>query len=255
MAGWKDKLKEEISLRGYSKRTERSYKQFIDSYLRSGKSSRDFLLSYSGKSRSSVRSAYFALKFYFENVLGKNFSEKIPLARKDMKLPVVLNREEVAKIIKVTHNLKHKIAIMFMYYAGLRADEVRNIKWSDVDLERDLIHLKHAKGGRERVVFLHPELKKTLEVAGVNEGLVLLSSRGSKYNNRTIQEIVRNSCKKAGVKVVSPHALRHSFATHLLEGGADIRHIQKLLGHKDLTTTQIYTHVANRDIKNLAKLI
>ncbi len=89
-----------------------------------------------------------------------------------------------------------------------------------------------------------------------NKGLVLISERGKKYNKRTIQMIVRNAAKKAGIKKdVHPHTIRHSFATHLLEGGADIRHIQQLLGHKNLQTTQIYTHVANKDIKKLANLL
>ena len=96
-----------------------------------------------------------------------------------------------------------------------------------------------------------------LKIYGVDkEGLVLRSQRGRKYNKRTIQKIVKKAAEKAEIKKkTSPHTLRHSFATHLLEGGADIRYIQRLLGHKDLRTTQIYTHIANKDIKNLANLL
>ena len=143
---------------------------------------------------------------------------------------------------------------MCLYYAGLRLDEVRNLKWQNIDFDRDVIHVKTAKGEKERFVFLHSKLKEMLEIYGVNkQGLVFISQRGRKYNKRIIQKIVKNVAKKARIKKkVTPHTLRHSFATHLLEAGADIRYIQQLLGHKSLRTTQIYTHVAGKDIKKLA---
>jgi site-specific recombinase XerD len=147
---------------------------------------------------------------------------------------------------------------MFLYYAGLRLDEIRNIKWTDLDFERELIHLKIAKGGRERVVFLHKRLQDTLKVYGLgDEGLIFIPESGrDRYNPRTIQQIVKKAAKKAKVKKhVTPHTLRHSFATHLLESGADIKYIQLLLGHRDIKTTQIYTHVANKDLTKLAQLL
>jgi len=160
-------------------------------------------------------------------------------------------------MIKSTNNIKHKIVIMFLYYAGLRLDETRNLKWQDIDFDREIIHLKTAKGDKERVVFLHKKLIDILKIYGINkEGLVFVSQRDKKYNKRTIQQIIKSVSKKVGIKKnVTPHTLRHSFATHLLEGGADIRYIQRLLGHKDLKATQIYTHVANKDIKRLADLL
>jgi len=120
-----------------------------------------------------------------------------------------------------------------------------------------VIHLKQAKGEKERIVFLHGRLKETLIDYGIRKsGLVLISERGKRYNERTIQQIVKKAARKAGIKKkVTPHTLRHSFATHLLEAGANIRYIQQLLGHKNLRTTQIYTHVANKDIKRLANLL
>ena len=103
---------------------------------------------------------------------------------------------------------------------------------------------------------MHDKLKDIIAKNGMKEGLVMVSERGSQYDERTIQAIVKNAAKKAGIaKKVTPHTLRHSFATHLLEGGADIRYIQKLLGHANLQTTQVYTHVANKDIKKLAELL
>lgn len=136
-------------------------------------------------------------------------------------------------------------------------DEARNINWQDIDFDREIIHLKTAKGDRERVVFLHKKLVDALRMYGTKEDRqIFVSQRGESYNKRTIQQIIKSTSKKAGIrKNVTPHTLRHSFATHLLESGADIRYIQQLLGHKDLKTTQIYTHVANKDIKKLANLL
>lgn len=251
------KLVEEIKLRRYSHQTGKSYISIVKSFIVSGKTPREFLLSYSIKSKSTMRGAYFALKFFYENVLDEHFEEKIPLARKSLKLPLVLSKEETNKMIGSINNLKHKIVVMFLYYAGLRLDEARNIRWGDIDFDREIIHLKTAKGDKERIVFLHKKLGDILKIYGVNkEGLLFVSQRAGKYNKRTIQQIVKNAARKAGImKNVTPHTLRHSFATHLLENGADIRYIQQLLGHKDLKTTQIYTHVANKDIKKLSQLI
>ncbi len=251
------KLIEEIKLRKYSFQTGKSYISAVKEFLKSGKPPREFLLSYSDKSRSTIRGVYFALKFFYENVLNEKFDERIPLAKKDLKLPVVLSREETNKMIESTNNLKHKLVIMFLYYAGLRLDETRNIEWQDIDFDRGIIHLKTAKGDKERVVFLHKKLIDTLKMYGTKkEGLVFVSQKDEKYNKRTIQQIIKSASKKVGIKKnVTPHTLRHSFATHLLESGADIRYVQQLLGHKDLKTTQIYTHVANKDIKKLANLL
>ncbi len=251
------KLIEEVKLRRYSYQTGKSYIFIVKNFLSSGETSREFLLSYTTKSKSTMRSAYFALKFFHENVLNTKFEEKLPLARKSLKLPLVLSKEEINKMIDSINNLKHKLVIMFLYYAGLRLDEVRNLNWQDIDFDRETIHLKTAKGDKERIVFLHKKLIDALRMYGTKEeGLIFISQREGKYNKRTIQQIVKSASKKAGIKKkITPHTLRHSFATHLLESGADIRYIQQLLGHKDLKTTQIYTHVANKDIKKLANLL
>ncbi len=248
---------EEIKLRKYSYQTGKAYTSVIKNFLKSGKGPREFLLANSEKSRSTVRTIYFALKFFHDNVLDEKFNEKLPLAKSSLKLPVVLNKEETVRMIGITDNLKHKLVLMFLYYAGLRLDEVRNLKWNGLDFSRDIIHVKTAKGGKERIVFLHPKLKDALKIFDINgRGLIFLSRRGGKYSKRAIQQIVKKSAGKAVTrKNVTPHTIRHSFATHLLEAGADIRYIQDLLGHKDLRTTQIYTHVANKNIKNLAKLL
>ncbi len=252
------KLIEEIRLRKYSYRTGKAYIQVVKKFLHSGLEPREFLLEYySDKSRSSIRQAYFALKFFYQHVLQERFDESIPLAKKKERLPVVLSRNEVKRMIYSTTNLKHRLIIMFLYYAGMRLNEVRNIQWQDIDFEREIIHIKIAKGEKERIVFLHPNLKDTLNIFGMRHyGYIFISQSGKKYSPKTIQLIVKQAAKRAKInKKVTPHTLRHSFATHLLEGGADIRYIQQLLGHKNLKTTQIYTHVAKENIKNLAKFL
>lgn len=156
-----------------------------------------------------MRSAYFALKFFHENVLNTGLEEKLPLARKSLKLPLVLSKEEINKMIEATNNLKHKLVIMFLYYAGLRLDEVRNLKWEDINFDREIIHLKTAKGDKERMVFLHKKLIDMLKMYGTKEeGLIFVSQREGKYNKRTIQQIVKSASKKAGIKKnITPHKL------------------------------------------------
>lgn len=250
------KLQEEIKLRGYSKETGKAYETIIRNFLASGKSPREYLLLRADKSRSTMRTAYFALKFFQEKVLQQRFAENLPLAKKTMKLPLVLSKEEIQQMIRATTNLKHRLLLHFLYYAGLRLDEVRNLQVQDIDIPREIIHLKTAKGSKERIIFLHERIKELLAMQDLKEGLLFRSQQGKKYVKRSIQAIVETATKKAGIsKNVTPHTLRHSFATHLLEGGADIRYIQALLGHANLKTTQIYTHIANKNIKELAKLL
>lgn len=251
------KLVEELRLRKYSDGTIRGYVNVINKFLASGKTAREFLLFYSGKSKSMLRGAYFALKFFYENALNEKFDEEIPLAKRGFRLPTVLSKEEINDMINRTLNLKHRLVLGLLYYGGLRLNEATRLKWQDLDFNRKVIHIKKAKGDKDRIVFLHDNIRRILEENGIKkDGMLLLSERGFVYNERTIQQIVKIAAEKAGIrKRATPHTLRHSFATHLLEAGADIRHIQKLLGHANLQTTQVYTHVANKDIKNLSKLL
>jgi len=251
------RLVEELRLRKYSEKTVEKYCKVIEKFLDSGKPPKDFLMSYSNKSRSMIRGVYFALRFYYLNVLNENFDERIPLTKNSLKLPIVLNRKEVDTMFEVTKNQKHRLVLALLYYAGLRLNEVRNLKWEDLDFDRDLIHIKKAKGDKERIVFLHEKIKQVARENGLKEeGFILNSERGGRYSERSVQEIVKNAARKSKIgKRITPHSLRHSFATHLLERGVDIRYIQSLLGHKNLQTTQIYTHVANKDIKNLKNVL
>jgi integrase/recombinase XerD len=247
----------EIKARGYSHKTGQTYLFAVNTYLKSGKILRDYLSSVSNKSRSMLKVNYFALKIFFESVLGMEFSARMKPIKKEVSLPIVLNKEEVMKMIDCTSNLKHKGVLLFLYYAGLRCNELVFLRWENLDLSRRIINIRIAKGDHQRTVFLHEKIIDFLNIFGLKKnGFVFLSASGEQYSHGTIQAIVKNACKKAKIKVkVHPHTLRHSFATHLLENGADLRNIQDLLGHKNLTSTQVYTHLANRDMDKLASLI
>lgn len=232
------------------------YGLLVSNFLVSGKPPKDFLASHAHKSRSYNRSVYFALQFFFRSVLHETLDEQIPLVKRKPQLPVVLSREDVHRMINGTENSKHKLVLCFLYYAGLRLNEVRTLEWCHIDLERGTIHVKHGKGEKQRVVFLHPHIGDLLSPAEHATGPLFRSDRNQIYNHRTIELIVRQAAHRAKInKRVTPHTLRHSFATHLLEAGADIRYIQSLLGHANLQTTQIYTHVANKDLSKLAQLL
>lgn len=255
------KLDEEMRIRKFSSKTRSAYSGMVAGWLRSGMDAREYMLSRSELSRSTVRLTYFALAFFHENVLGRRMDAEIPLVRKKPKVPRVISMAEVKKMIDGTENLKHRLVLMFLYYSGLRCAEVRSLKWEDVVIDRGVVTVRHGKGDRDRVVFLHPEIAGALKIylpdPSKRTGLVLPSSRtNGKLSSRTVQYIVRDSAKRAGITGnISPHTLRHCFATHLLEGGADLIRLQQLMGHKSLSTTRIYTNIANMDMAKLAAML
>jgi site-specific recombinase XerD len=193
-----------------------------------------------------------AIKFYYEKVLGgQRKFYFIDRPRKEKALPSVLSTEEVKAILNTTENIKHKAILMTIYSSGLRISEAISLKIKDIDSERMQIRIEQAKGKRDRYTLLS---EKTLQVLRVYfkeyrpqiwlfEGVKL----GEQYSIRSIQNIFHTSVQKAGIiKDVSVHTLRHSFATHLLENGTDIRYIQSLLGHSSSKTTEIYTHITTK---------
>jgi site-specific recombinase XerD len=212
-----------------------------------------------GLSSSTLNTAYSALKFYFEKILCRKFFASIPRAKKDKKLPVVLSKKEVLDIISAAENIKHKLIIQILYCSGLRVSEIVSLKINDVDFNRKIIHLKGAKGAKDRVTIISETVLKNIEKYLLEEKpleYLFESNRGGILTTRTIQAIVAQNAAKAGLaKSVSPHSFRHSFATHLLESGLDIRYIQALLGHARLETTQIYTKVAVTQFDKIKDLL
>jgi site-specific recombinase XerD len=206
-------------------------------------------------SASTVSVAYNAIHFYYGEIWKRSFFLHISQPKKNKYLPVVLSKEEIHKMIEVTTNPKHNCIISLLYGTGVRVSELTHIKMCDIDLDRKLLYVFQGKGKKDRIVML-PEkllliLQKQTELKRKDDFL-FTNGRGGRLTEATIQKIVMHSAQKAGIrKNVSPHTLRHSFATHLLENGTDIRYIQELLGHAKLQTTQIYTHVARNNLASL----
>jgi site-specific recombinase XerD len=192
-----------------------------------------------------------AVKFYYERVMGgKRKIYMINRPREEQYLPEVLSQEEIVNIFNATQNLKHKAILMTTYSAGLRISEVINLKIKDIDSNRMQIRVEQAKGKKDRYTILG---KKALEilrlyVAEYKPKIWMFEGKvGEQYAARTIQEILKKSVEKTNIKKrVTVHTLRHSFATHLLEAGTDLRYIQSLLGHANSKTTEIYTHITTK---------
>ncbi|OGH71826.1 MAG: hypothetical protein A3G00_01085 [Candidatus Magasanikbacteria bacterium RIFCSPLOWO2_12_FULL_43_12] len=261
------KLQQEMKLRRLSQKTVKSYCHYITDCLRwSNQNARDITTNHirgyleqladNGVSSSTLNTAYSALKFYFGNILRRKFFLSIPRAKKDKKLPNVLSKNEVHKMIELTVKPKHNCILCLLYGSGLRVGELVHLRAQDIDLERGVLIVRNGKGSKDRYVCLPEKLRPVLETQKrikQPEDFLFTNGRGGGLTERTAQEVVKEAAERAEIKKnVSPHTLRHSFATHLLEAGTDIRYIQELLGHAKLQTTQIYTHVATSNLAGIA---
>lgn len=261
-----EKTENLLKLRGYSPKTLKAYSFYIKDYLLFAKKENlknkqvaieKYLLKRQalGQSSQTINLALNAIKFLYREVLGLKEKINFKCSKRSQKLPVVLSKKEIDKIILQIKNLKHQLMVSLGYAAGLRVSEVINLKIGDIDLEELIIHIKNAKGKKDRIT-LFPEklkidfLKMTIGKAG--RELVFESNRGGKLTVSTAQKVFENALLKAGIKKeASFHSLRHSFATHLLENGVDVRYVQELLGHANIRTTQIYTKVTNPALRKI----
>ncbi|MCG8184294.1 site-specific tyrosine recombinase/integron integrase [Tenacibaculum piscium] len=212
------------------------------------------LLIQQKKSNSYVDQSISAIKFYYETVLGMpNRFYSIDRPRKVHQLPKIISKEEILAIINHTNNIKHRCIVSLLYSAGLRRSEILDLKITDIDSKRMLIYVNNAKGNKDRYSLLSTTVLKELRVYYKEwqpKTYLFEGRKGQKYSAESITAIVRKATKKAGIlKKVTPHMLRHSFATHLLESGTNLRYIQNLLGHSSSKTTEIYTHVASHNFK------
>ena len=261
-----EQTKRELKLRNYSFKTIKAYFGCLEEYFdfkkfNLGKIDEEnikrFLLNKQSKNYSSQTINLYlnAIKFFYREVLKIPQKVNLKFAKRSKKLPIVLSREEIKNIIDVIRNPKHKLIISLAYGAGLRISEVVNLKTKDVNLEELTIHLKNAKGKKDRITIFPEKIKTDLQnlIAGKNPNDYLFESeRGGKLTERTAQKIFENALQKAGIKKDATfHSLRHSFATHLLENGVDVRYVQELLGHQNIRTTQRYTQVTNPNLKIL----
>jgi integrase/recombinase XerD len=259
--GWMiDKFVRELKLRNYSGKTVKSYVFSVEKLMKYADGEyldenlvKDYVIKKLEKENpSSVRKDLFAIKFFFNCVFGKQLDIVNP--KKNKEIPVILSVFEVKKLIDSTSNIKHKLIIKMLYGCGLRVSEIVGLEKKDLDFDEGLMHIRLGKGKKDRFVKIPVSVKEDLNnYIKLSETPVLFASqRGGKLTTKTIELILKNSTKKAGIKKrVYPHLLRHSFATHLLEQGIDLRIIQRLLGHSDIKTTQIYTHISQASIKNI----
>ncbi|MGO4921327.1 site-specific tyrosine recombinase/integron integrase [Maribacter spongiicola] len=259
---------DKLELRKYANNTVKTYVNAFETFINyyntkdlisiNESDVRDYILKLiqEDKSNAYINLAINSIKFYYESVLGMpNRFYKIERPRKEKKLPKVLSKEDVLSIIANTNNLKHKCIISLLYSSGIRRNELVNLKISDIDSKRMLIRIEAAKGNKDRYTLLSHSLLKDLREYYQQykpEKYIIEGLYGNQYSGQSIGKVVLNAAIKAGIKIpVTPHMLRHSFATHLLEAGVDLRQIQVLLGHSSSKTTEIYTHVATTTFKKI----
>jgi len=208
-------------------------------------------------SENAIHSRMNAIKFYFEQVLRRNkfFFEEIPRPQKKSSLPKVFSKQDIARIFAQVDNPKHLLMLKLCYGMGLRVSEIVNLKISDIDSKRMLVHLEAAKGKKDRYVTLPSSILDELRhyyIVYRPKTYLFEGQYGGQYSIRSAQAVFKNAMQKAKInKSIGIHGLRHSYATHLLECGTDMFYIQKLLGHKDIKTTEIYARVSNRQLSNI----
>ena len=213
-------------------------------------------LARAGKSNSYLNQVVNAVRYYYKDVLGDAYRVKfIERPRGERKLPKVLSEQEVAAILKAPTNLKHRCILMLIYSAGLRLGELIALERTDIIPERKQVLIRGAKGGKDRVSLLSDKLLTLLQEYLKTYGprhYLFEGPQGAKYSDTSVQQIFKQAKQKAGIMApATVHTLRHSFATHLLENGTDLRYIQTLLGHSSSKTTEIYTHVSTKAIGNI----
>jgi len=261
-----EKTEKILKLRNYSPKTIKSYLFYIKNYIIFSKKENiknkqiaieTFLLNKQNNKLSpqTINLALNAIKFLYKEVLKNKEKIDLKYAKRNQKLPIVLSRLEIEKIINATQNSKYKLIISLGYACGFRVSEIVNLKVQDLNIDELTVHIKQAKGKKDRISVLPEKLQNDLRnlIAGKNANdFIFESNRGGKLTTTSLQKMFRKSLKKSQInKTATFHSLRHSFATHLLENGTDVRYVQELLGHKNIRTTQVYTQVTNPQLKNI----
>ena len=262
-----DKLKTELEIRGFSKRTVDAYifhnRKFLDFVKKEpnavieddAKRYIAHLMSNKKYRPSSINLALSSLKFFYKEIIQNSAFNAVKAPKPEKKLPTILTKEEIKKLLNSVENPKHKLLIEFMYSSGLRVSECVSLKIDDLDFNEKIGKIKHGKGNKERYIILSDNLLRHLNdyiSQKKDKSTYIFSIKGRPITIRQVQKVVKEAAKRAGIKKrVFCHALRSSFATHLLEAGTDIRVIQELLGHSNLSTTQIYTKVSTQQLKKV----
>lgn len=260
-------LKNELILRNYSNYTIKTYiynnVSFLN-YINKNPFKVNFedvnkyifyLLKVKKLKATSVRIAIKSIKFFFLNVMNRDVFKFVNYPKIEKRLPQVLSRNEILIIANSINNIKHKLIILLAYSSGLRLNEIRNLKIKDINLNNITILVRNGKGNKDRLTIFSKALIKMISVFIIKkntEDYLFHNYNNKPLSTRTFQKIFEKALLKSGIKKkASFHSLRHSFATHCMENGVAIRYIQKLLGHKRLSTTAIYTHLTNPALKNV----
>ena len=269
MGKLREQMKMDLKLKGYSPKTQAAYLGYMKNFVRYfGRSPakmgeeeiREYLyhlVTEKDLGDSSINSAYSALKFFYKTTLCRDWNvAKIPRRKTEKRLPLVLDGSEIKQLLAVTTNLKHRALLMTTYSAGLRVSETAHLKVSDVDSKRMQLLVAQGKGKKDRYALLSPVTLNLLRDywRQYRPFSWLFPGRLPErpISTRSIQKVFEKAKRKAGIKKpATVHTLRHSFATHLLEAGTDIYHIQKLLGHTSPKTTAIYIHLRRQDLLNI----
>ncbi len=261
-----DAMLDEMRLRNFSVKTMKVYLFYNQDFLRwVQKRSQDvveadirrYLLEYicNGRSSSTVNLAHNALLFYYNTVMKRRFYS-LPFQKREQKVRVVPSRNEIEKLIGVMCNVKHKLVISMLYATGVRCSELIAIRVSDIDFERRLLLVRQGKGKKDRYTILsHSVLglvREYLNIRVRKGSLYLFDTASGHISSATVEKVVANAVSSCGLmKNITPHCLRHAFATHHMRAGTQIEYIQKMLGHKDIRTTQIYERIDTLDLEGL----
>ena len=264
-----NKLTSELKLKNYTTATQKNYRAIVREFLyhlpalpdkQSTNEAKQYILYLKDDKKQAPRTinlASAALSFFHEKVLGSSImTDLIPRMKTGRSLPKVYSEEDIRNILTAHENIKHQLVLYLAYGCGSRLNEIRLLKPGDFDLVRKVIRIESGKGNKDRFVMIDPALEKkiVLYLKDNKENKYCFESyeKGEPLSKRTIEKIYTNACNKAGiVPKGGVHTLRHSFATHLLEHGADLRFIQELLGHSSSKTTEIYTHVSVNSITRI----
>lgn len=264
-----EKFNKQIRIENYSEQTIKNYLSALKLFLEyverlkvkqvTDKEIQNYLFYCKTEKKysySSMKQIIATISYLYKKVFNNPIPEALNVKfRKPSILPTVLSAKEISKILQVTKNIKHKTIKLLIYSAGLRLGKLLNLRIGDIDSESMKIHVKQGKGKKDRYVMLSENMLKMLreyyKVYKPKE-FIIEGQKGDKYSPKSVQSIFNAALKKTGIKKkATVHTLRHSFATHLLDEGTDIRYIQELLGHKRLATTQIYTHVSSYSINKI----
>ncbi len=267
-----EKIKNELIIRGYTEKTINQYLLYISEFLKFAKNqnldytldkkeTKEFIIKYLAQKKQNVKNTslsmiFFAIKFLYKQYLHLNIMDDFKLPKKEKYLPTVLTKEETKRLFEQTKDIRNRLMLELLYSSGLRVSELCRLKINDLDFENAIGKVIEGKGNKDRNIILSKKWiinynKYRLKYnKKYSSEYVFAKLNGKPFSTDTIEKIIKESAKLANIqKDVSPHCLRHSFATHLLDSGENLRTIQTLLGHSNISTTQIYTKVSNDEIK------